>query len=343
MSFARTMTANRDRGRRMLQSLRSYGLPLIALAATWIYFYATTDTFRGEGAVFPVLEGFALLGIVALGVGMTMLAGELDMSVASMAAVGGVVAVKMSDSGLVPALLFAIAVGVGVGAAQGFAIARLGVNSLVFTVGTLILLRGLAYLAADNKPVLLKKFEVADPLLQRWGIISPGIIIAAVLFALGGAFLAFTKWGREIYAIGGGRQEAVAAGVPKNRAIAVTFTSSAALASLAGAIASIKGGSAAPANYQDVLLTGVSAALIGGISLYGGRGTVLHIVLGVAVISTIAAGLAAKGSQGYVTQLATGALLVAVIAIEYAASRVAESRKRGAYHQAVLQTQGSGS
>jgi ribose transport system permease protein len=329
-----------ERGRRMLLSMRSYGLPLTALAATWIYFYATTDSFRGTGAVFPVLEGFALLGIVALGVGMTMLAGELDLSVASMAAVGGVVAVKMAEFGLVPALFIAAAVGVAVGATQGYAIARLGINSLVFTVGTLILLRGLAYLGADNKAILLENFEVSDPLLLRWWIISPGVITAAVLFVLAGAFLAFTKWGREIYAVGGGRQEAVAAGVPKNRAIVVTFTCSAALAALAGGIASIKGGSAAPGNYQDILLTGVSAALIGGVSLYGGRGTVLHIVLGVAVISTIAAGLAAKGSQGYVTQLATGALLVAVIAIEYGAARVAEARRHGVHQQAVFEGRG---
>ena len=333
-------TSASERGRRLLRSLRSYGLPLTALAGTWIYFYATTDSFRGTGAVFPVLEGFALLGIVALGVGMTMLAGELDLSVASMAAVGGVVAVKLSGSGLLPALSAAVAVGVAVGALQGYAIARLGINSLVFTVGTLILLRGIAYLGADNKAILLKEFEVSDPLLVRWWIISPGIIVAAVLFVLVGMFLAFTKWGREIYATGGGRQEAVAAGVPKNRAIVVTFTCSAALAALAGAIASIKGGSAAPGNYQDILLTGVSAALIGGISLYGGRGTVLHIALGVAVISTIAAGLAAKGSQGYVTQLATGALLFAVIAVEYAAARVGDARKQGVHHQAVLHGQG---
>lgn len=314
--------------RRALEALKRYALPATALAATWLYFVSTTESFRGDAAIFPVLEGFALLGIVALAVGVTMLAGELDMSVASMAALGGVVAVKTAPGGLVACLLAALAVGAVLGAAQGFAIARLRINSLVFTIGTLILLRGVTYLVADNKPVLLKQFEVADPLFQRWGIISPGVVTAAVLFLLAGGFLAYTKWGRELYAIGGGRQEAVAAGVSLNRSIILAFTCSAALAALAGAMASVKGGSAAPGNYQDLLLTAVAAALIGGISLYGGRGTVLHIALGVAVISTIAAGLVAKGSQGYVTQVATGALLFTVIAIEYVASRVAAARKR---------------
>jgi len=127
-----------------------------------------------------------------------------------------------------------------------------------------------------------------------------------------------------------------------NRSITIAFTCSAALAALAGAIASVKGGSAAPGNDQEILLTGVPAALIGGISLYGGRGTVVHVVLGVAVISTIAAGLAARGSQAYVTQLATGALLVAVIAIEYVASGPAAARKRRALPHATGSVAGAG-
>ncbi|MGI5518034.1 ABC transporter permease [Streptomyces sp. CA-106131] len=299
------------------RSAREYGLPLVVLLVTWVSMAVTTPTFRGESSVYSVLEGFPLLGLVGLGLAVTIIAGELDFSVGSMAALAGVVAVKAASGGLVTALVVAVALGAAIGAVQGAVIARLRISSLVVTVGTLILLRGLAYLLSHNAPTQLTDFAVSDSLLPRYGIFSLSSLVALVIFGLMGCFLAFTRYGREIYAIGGARREAQAAGVPTVRPMVTTFAISAACASLAGALASVKGGSAAPANYAEVLLVGSAAALIGGISLYGGRGTVLHVALGVATLSAISSGLAAHGSNDAVTQLVTGALLVAVVAIEF--------------------------
>ena len=142
------------------------------------------------------------------------------------------------------------------------------------------------------------------------------------MFVLLGLFLAYTRYGREIYAIGGAREEARAAGVPRLRPMVLAFALSGACAALAGALASLKGGSAAPQNYEDLLLSGAAAALVGGISLYGGRGTVLNVALGVAVLSAVAAGLASRGSDASVTQLVTGALLITVVAIDFIAARL---------------------
>lgn len=306
---------------------RSYLLPVLVLVATWVIIASTTDTFRGEASVFSVLEGFPLLGLVALGLAITIIAGELDLSVGSMAALAGVVAVKTSSVGLVGALLIATAMGAAIGALQGGIIARLGINSLVLTVGTLILLRGVTYLASDNRPSQLTDFTVSDPLLERYGIFSASSITALVVFGVLGLFLAYTRYGREIYAIGGARDEARAAGVPRLRPMVVTFALSGACAALAGGLASLKGGSAAPQNYADLLLAGAAAALLGGISLYGGRGTVLNVALGVAVLSAVSAGLAARGSDASVTQLVTGALLISVVAIEFTATRLGRRAK----------------
>jgi ribose/xylose/arabinose/galactoside ABC-type transport system permease subunit len=306
---------------------RSYLLPVLVLVATWVIIASTTDTFRGEASVFSVLEGFPLLGLVALGLAITIIAGELDLSVGSMAALAGVVAVKTSSVGLVGALVIATAMGAAIGALQGGIIARLGINSLVLTVGTLILLRGVTYLASDNRPSQLTDFTVSDPLLERYGIFSASSITALVVFGVLGLFLAYTRYGREIYAIGGARDEARAAGVPRLRPMVVTFALSGACAALAGGLASLKGGSAAPQNYADLLLAGAAAALLGGISLYGGRGTVLNVALGVAVLSAVSAGLAARGSDASVTQLVTGALLISVVAIEFTATRLGRRAK----------------
>jgi ribose transport system permease protein len=309
---------------------RPYVAPLVVLAVTWLIMAATTPDFRGEGSVFSVMEGFTLLGLVALGVAVTMIAGELDLSVGSMAAMAGVIAVENASHGLVTCVLIAVAIGAAVGGFQGFLISRLGINSLVFTIGTLILLRGVTYLLSGGPngqaPVTLEDFSVSDALLVRHWIFSVSSIVALCVFLAVGLVLALTRYGREIYAVGGARAEAVAAGVSSGRSLTIAFALSAACASLAGALASLRGGSAAPENYADLLLAGVAGAALGGISLYGGRGTVLNVILGVGVLSVLTAALAARGADASTTQLVTGALLLGVIALEFVVARVTGGR-----------------
>jgi ribose/xylose/arabinose/galactoside ABC-type transport system permease subunit len=307
---------------RITPALRGYGIQIAVLIVAIVVLTSTTESFQGQAAIYSSLNGFMLIGIVALGVSVTMIAGELDMSTSSMAALSGVLAVRLGSLGLVPTVALVTLAAALLGMLQGWLIARLRINSLVFTVATLILFRGAAWVVSGEGPVLLEDYRVSDPLLQRWGVLSPGIVVAAVLFIAVGAFLAVTRWGREIYAIGGAREEARAAGVPVGRAIVVAFTISAGCAGLAGALAALKSASATPDAFNDLLLTGVAAALIGGISLYGGRGGTFNVALGVGVLCVVSAGLAAGGAQAYVTQLVIGVLLFTVISIEFVARRV---------------------
>jgi ribose transport system permease protein len=303
--------------------LRAYALPVAVLIAVWIYMSATTDTFRGDAAFFSVLEGFPLMGLAALGLAVTIIAGELDLSVGSMAAVAGAIAVRAADAGLIGAILIAVAVGTMLGALQGGLIAKIGINSLVFTIGTLILLRGVAWLLCGNAPLPLgEQIFISDPLLERYWIFSPASITALLVFVAFALFLGYTRYGREIHAIGGARAEATAAGVSRIRPLVVAFAASGGLASLAGALATMRGGSAAPENYADLLLAGAAAALLGGVSLYGGKGTVLNVALGVAILTAVSAGLASRGEPASTVQLVTGVLLLLVIAVEFAASRL---------------------
>ena len=186
--------------------LRPYALPLVVLLITWGIIAGITPSFRGVGSIFAVLEGFPLVGLAALGLAVTIIAGELDLSVGSMAALAAVVAVLTSPTGLVPCILIATLVGVVFGAVQGTLIGYLRINSLVFTIGTLILLRGLTYIASDNAPIIIQNITITDPLLDRYVVFSISSITAVTVFILAGLFLTYTRWGREIYAIGGGAQ-----------------------------------------------------------------------------------------------------------------------------------------
>lgn len=139
-----------------LSFLRDYGLRLIVLVAVIAVFLTISPGFRSSSSIYAVLEQLAFVGVVAAGLAATMIAGELDLSVASMAALMGVIAIRMAEYGLVVAIVSALVGGALLGALQGYAIAKLGINSLVFTTGTLILLRGAAYIVAEGEPVVLK-------------------------------------------------------------------------------------------------------------------------------------------------------------------------------------------
>ncbi|MFO1038504.1 MAG: ABC transporter permease [Geminicoccaceae bacterium] len=311
----------------------TYVFPLIVLVATWLVIAQFNPRFVGLGSIFGVVQGFGLVGLVALGLAVTIIAGELDLSVGSMAALAGVIAILCTPLGTVAAILIPTLVGVLFGAAQGNAIGWLRINSLVFTIGTLIMLRGIAYLASGHAPISVPNdlITVTDPLIARYklfgvNVATLGSVVALVVFVLTGLFLAYTRWGREIHAIGGARDEALAAGVPLVRPMAVAFAFSAGCASLAGAMATLRGGTAAPQNYEDLLLSGAAAALLGGISLYGGRGTVLNVALGVAILSVISAGLSPLGTPASIIQLVTGALLLTVVGLEYVATGLLLSR-----------------
>jgi ribose transport system permease protein len=302
---------------------------LLALAV-YTFFSATDEHYRGVRELYPLLNGFALTGLVALGLGVTMIAGELDLSVGSMAAVAGIITVYLSGWGVFPCLAVAVLSGAAFGALQGAVIAKLRINSLVFTIGTLIALRGVAFVISHEHSVLvnLGDLSISDSITRKLWIFSPMSLVAIAAFLVVGLLIAFAKRGREIYAIGGGRNEALGAGVASFIPIVLAFTLSAGLASLAGGLAALQSAAAQPGAFDSFLLGGVTAALVGGISLYGGRGTVAGIAVGVLTLRFLVTGIASRGAPFYVESLATGGLLLAVLVVELITGRGAELVKR---------------
>lgn len=311
----------------MQQIGRKYGLQLGILVALLVTLAVIAPTFRGESAVYASFERLLLIGIITAGLAVTMIAGELDLAVAGQAVLAGVIAVRLGDLGLFPSIVIASLVGLLIGAFQGWVIAKIGINSLVFTVGMLTVLQGVAWIVAGGGPVMLNNYLATDALLARYWIFSPLSITAIIAIVAIGVFLTFTKWGREIYAVGGARQEAVAAGVSVKRSMVLSFGLSGLCAALAGGLSSLKGGSVMPDSFSTVMLTCVAAALIGGVSLTGGRGNVVNITLGILIIVVLAAGLSAMGVPSYFTELITGVLLLVVIVVEFVILRVARRNR----------------
>lgn len=270
---------------------------------------------------FAVLQVVAPIGIAALGVGVTMLAGEFDLSIGSMAVLGGVISVLLAGNGPLVCILVPVLIGAALGAAQGFAISWLRVSSLVITIGTLILFRGLAYVLAHDNSVVMTNFDIGAALNQRLWIFSPMSLVFLSLAVLVWLLLRYTKFGHEIYAIGGGRREAQAAGIAPVRPLVIVFAISGSLGALAGSLVSLTIGGATPTGFGEVLLSSIGAAVIGGVALSGGKGSPWGIVIGALALGVISNAVSVLGAPVFVSQFLIGGLLLAALAAETLSAR----------------------
>jgi ribose transport system permease protein len=297
----------------------------------WGFFAITEENYASFRNLFATTEGFAVLGLVTLGLTVTIIAGEIDLSVGSMAALIGVIVVRLNDPiGAVPALIVGISIAALLGALQGYLIQWLRISAIVFTIGTLMLLRGVSLLVANEQTVVLRNFDFGDFLKSQWWIFSPASIIAIIVFVVIGVFLKYHKYGREIYAIGGARKEALAAGVSLTRPIVLAFLVSGFCAGLAGAIVGLRSGSAQPLGLQVLLLTGTTAAFAGGVSILGGKGSAVGAVLGTFLIRFLETGLNFRATPAFIANIILGVLLLVVIFVEIAAVAVDRYQTRKA-------------
>lgn len=295
---------------------------MVAVYVVFATMLPSYHTLRGAAAL---LDGAVLIGLTALGIGITMIAGEFDLSVGSLAAVIGVFTINLIVTGMsvVPAIAIGVLASAVFGALQGFVIALTGINSLVFTIGTLIGLRGFALIISNENSVTvpIPRLGETDFLAERlFGLLSPLSILMFGVFFVAHLFLRYTMWGREIFAIGGGRAEARAAGVSVMRPMVISFALSATLAGLAGAVSSVRLASATPLGFDTLLLSAVTACLIGGIALEGGKGTVLGILIGLFTMRFLVGGVASLGAPYWLQSLAIGALLIFVLVVQLGAT-----------------------
>jgi ribose transport system permease protein len=306
------------------------GVRAVFMVVIYLVFALQLPNYHTAAGVAALLDGAVLIGTVSVGVGISMLAGEFDLSVGSLAAVTGVIVIQIVGIGVFPAMIVGVLFAAAVGALQGSIIGLLGINSLVFTIGSLIGLRGIALVISHENSVTIPidQLDDTDFFTERvLGVLSPLSIGLVVVFVLAGLFLRYTRWGREIYAIGGGRSEAKAAGVPLLRPMVIAFTCSGALAGLGGSVLSLRLGSATPLGFDTLLLSAATTCLMGGIALEGGRGNVIGIAIGLFTLRFLITGVASLGAPYYVQNLAAGVLLIFVVVTQLLASRY---RRRGA-------------
>ena len=288
---------------------------ILLAACVYGYFGFTNELFATHRTTFAIMERFAVLGLVGLALTLCIIAGEIDLSIGSNAALAAVIAVRFTDSlGAVTALIIAVTISMLIGVVQGYFIAYLRIRAIVLTVGTLMLLRGVALFAAEEKTVMLTDFTVPDFITTKMlGYFSPASILVIIMFVAVGLFMSFTRYGREIYAIGGARKEALAAGISLKRPMIIVFAISGFCAGLGGVIIGLRSGTAQALGLQYLLLAGTVAAFIGGVSILGGKGGVIGAAIGTLTVNFLNTGLVFNVTPAFMVQLYLGVLLMVVI------------------------------
>jgi ribose transport system permease protein len=295
-------------------------VPVVALGVMLIAFLCTPAISGKALSVFDVFntfQGLAQLGLLTLGLGMTMIAGEFDLSVVGSYALGGMIAVQAGQSSPVLGVLAAVAAGAAIGAVQGGIIARLRIPSLVVTLATYIALLGLTSAMSGGLDVTYTNIAatlwIDRPIAAIFSVPS---LITVAAFAIAAVILGGTRLGRQIRAIGGDRRASRVAGVRVDRTLVGLFAASGTLAALSGALFSYSYATANPdPGFQPLILATVGC-LVGGVSLAGGRGLAAGLLAGALSVAMLGQIDAITAIPDDFTELLYAALLGVIVAID---------------------------
>ncbi|MBA3520114.1 MAG: ABC transporter permease [Rhizobiales bacterium] len=291
--------------------LLGYGF-LIVLAAVFAFFSLATDSFLTIGNVLAMLHAMAPLVIISCGMALVVMAGKLDISVGSIAFLSCAAGVILMREMGVPALAAAViilAVGALLGAVNGLIVVVMRVNPLIATLGAMIAFRGLALELTGARSHTLPD-GVRELGNASIGPVFIDILVAAVVLVAAHIVHQRTPFGRQVTAIGNGDQIAARVGIPVGRVVFLAFVLSGLLAALGGIVASLQVGAVTAYLGKGLEFSAVAVVVVGGISLFGGRGSILQgVALGALVFEMIRNGLNHLGADPYSYRLVGGAVI----------------------------------
>lgn len=279
--------------------------------------------------------------LIALPMTLIIITGEIDLSVASIVGLSSVLLGTLHQAGLPieAAGLVAVVIGAIAGAINGFLITVLGLPSLAVTIGTLALYRGLAVGLLGTKAVTeFTDFWTDLAKSTIGGTAVPSIVILILVLAIAfGLVLHFTPFGRGIFAIGLSSEAARFSGVRVERTKFLLFVVCGAVSALAGLYYTLRFGTARGDNATGLELSVIAAVLLGGVSIFGGRGSIIGPLAGAILIGVLASALRLANVTSDVINIITGTLLIAsVVGTSFLAWLRSRRSRSGGQKRAVL-------
>jgi len=288
----------------------------VGLIVLFAVFSALSSTFLTVGNIENIALQASVNAILAIALTMVIITAGIDLSVGSMVAVAGVIAADLMQRGVpaVVAVLACLGAGLVCGLINGLLTERGRLAPFIVTLGTLSVYRGFALLFTDGQPIFgfsdSFRSVVAGDLV---GIPIPVVIAAAVAVAAH-VLLRHTRFGEYALALGGNREAARLSGIDVGAVNVGVYALSGLLAAIAGVILIARLGAAEPIAGASYELYAIAAAVMGGASLMGGRGSIVGAVLGALVISTLQTGLTILNVQAFWQLVAIGVVVILAVA-----------------------------
>jgi ribose transport system permease protein len=292
---------------------------LVALLALGALVTSQSEFFLTTGNLVNIGRATAYLGVVSAATTIVLICGELDLSIGAIIALGGVASAVVLQAGYPGGV--AIAAGLGVGLLAGLVnaglIVGLGVNALICTIGTQFAFRGLAYIWTSGNAIDAYGYSGFGYLGQgKIGGIYVSTIVLVAVFIVFGLLLSQTRYGSNVFTIGGSRIAARRVGVRVNRVRTSVYLLSGVAAALGGIIVVSANGSASAVSGTGSELVIISAVIIGGTGLAGGRGNLVGTFLGVAFLGVLQNGMDIVGLQAYWQLFVQGVVLIVAITVD---------------------------
>jgi len=291
-------------------------LPLLGLT---LFFYWRNPVLLSGANISSMLRAMSFVGVVAVGLTLLMIAGEIDLSVGSVAGLCSIVAAHlMKDSHwpVAPALLAAIGTGALAGLINGLLVVRAGIPAFIATLGMLYIARGGSFLISQGYPLYplpasVESFGAADTLGT-----SSSFIIFIALVVLADVFLRRMVVGRMIYATGGNAEAARLAGVNTVGVKIACFVLTGVLAALGGLLIMARFNVGRPETGTGWELEVIAAVVIGGVSLFGGSGTMIGTLCGLAIMQIVRSGLVISQVSTHWQTVALGVIMIAAVGVD---------------------------
>ena len=294
--------------------------PLAALVVAVIIFSATTDTFLSAGNWSLIAQQSVVVGTLALGQTLIVLTAGIDLSNGAIMVLGSVVIGKIAlDGNPLLALGVGVLVCVAVGALNGALVSLGGLPPFIVTLGVLTAVTAAARLFTQSQ-----SYPISDGLLTVLGdgptvggfTITYGVMLWVLLTAVVGYALSQTAWGARVYAVGDTPSAASLSGIKVKRMLFSVYIVAAVIYAFAAWQAMGRTPTADPSGYATSNLDSITAVVIGGTSLFGGRGGVYGTLVGALIVVVLQNGLTQAGIDSLYQQVATGVLVVVAVGID---------------------------
>jgi erythritol transport system permease protein len=322
----------------LLMSLRT----VIALIVVFVFFGITTPNFLDVPTLVIVAEHVAINAIMAIGMTFVILTAGIDLSVGSIVGVSGMIAGFLLTYGIpldplgitifpsaVETILITLLLGALIGLINGVLITKLAVAPFIATLGTLYVARGAALLISNGQTYsnLVGSANLGNqgfPFLGSGLILGiPVPIITLAVFVLAAGYVAArTPFGRQVYAVGGNERAAALSGVRVTLVTIAVYVISGFCAAFAGLIVASQLVAANPASGDSFELNAIAAAVLGGTSLMGGRGTIIGTLIGAFVIGVLSDGLVMLGVSAFWQMVIKGLVIIAAVVLDQTQRRM---------------------